>query len=78
MHYFWSYASAPPKECISILDTCWGTDRMGPSAATPSERIVEMMTEKYEWTQIGGIYTPDPADDVFERKKKTSGMFGSF
>jgi len=36
-----------------------------------------MMTEKYEWTQVGGLFSPEPSDDIFEREKKESGFFGS-
>ncbi len=75
--YFWSFESDPPLE---YEHTGWDripTGKVGPSANTPTGRILEMMGEKYEWTQIDGKYSPDPSDDLFEVKPKVSGLFGS-
>jgi hypothetical protein len=41
---------------------------MAASASTPNNRIKFMMGNIYEWDQVEGFYTADPADDQFEVK----------
>lgn len=69
-HYFWSMASEPPTECTIRFWQRSKTGKVSGSAATNDERIREMMLNEFFWTQVEGRFTPDPADDWFERKKK--------
>lgn len=68
-HYFWSMDFEPPVECTISWGSRIPTGKMGPSAATPTWRIKEMMGNTYKWDQVEGRYTHSPDDDWFERKK---------
>lgn len=67
--YFQSMDSDAPEE-VSI--NWWGTRSEtgydAASASTSDNRIKFMMGNSYEWDQVEGRYTADPADDQFEVK----------
>ena len=45
------------------------TGNVAASAATPNQRILDLMDSGYLWDQVEGRYTPSPSDDEFEFKK---------
>jgi hypothetical protein len=67
--YFMSMASSAPEE---VKVNWWGgrskTGYDAASASTSDNRIKFMMGNTYEWDQVEGRYTADPADDQFEVK----------
>lgn len=67
--YFMSMKSAAPEE---VTINWWGrrneTGYDAASASTSDDRIKVMMGNTYEWDQVEGRYTADPADDQFEVK----------
>jgi hypothetical protein len=67
--YFMSMASSAPEE---VKINWWGgrskTGYDAASASTSDNRIKFMMGNTYEWDQVEGRYTADPADDQFEVK----------
>lgn len=67
--YFMSMASSAPEE---VTLNWWGSRKTtgydAASASTSDNRIKFMMGDSYEWDQVEGRYTADPADDQFEVK----------
>lgn len=67
-HYMWSMEFDPPVECYISWWSRYKTGYDGPSAATSTSRIVNMMNSNYRWIQVEGRFSPTPDDDWFERK----------
>ncbi len=61
--YFLSFANPPPPGCRTPCS------EVAPSAATPDDRMLELMNRAAQWKQVSGTKTPDTADNTFELKK---------
>ena len=69
-NYFWSMAYDSPNEVrLNFWRQRRSTGNVAASAATPKQRILDLMDSGYLWDQVEGRYTPSPSDDEFEFKK---------
>lgn len=63
-HYLWSFEHDSP----ACYDEDGNIAAPGPSAATSTTQIRQMMGTEFHWQHLQGTLSPNPQDDVFERQ----------